>query len=370
MRPDDRTLTRALLVASLAHGLVWALVHGATARSPDPRRTSPPPAEEDVVQTFEWEPPPPPPSGLRGSAPASLGRRAAAARAPRATRAVGARAPAPRDANEPPPRGDPAGDDWDAPDVPGPRAPSDLEGPSLSTFVDLAGPPPPAPTAPPPTRHIDGVAAGSAISAVSRERGRSLGLVAPQEAAVARAVELAGRSTPVPSGTRFSVTVELDRGGHVVGATVHGDSVGDRFWAGTLAEVRASLSAEPVRLGDEERQRGARVIVEATVLHVLPSGGVKAITAGECPEMPLVGGETPGSFFAFGGTPYLQPGRGLCPLFDTGDLGAHRVITVRTKTRTEHDGGDAPPPMDAFPKPRKKPALPSLRVLLAKLLSG
>ena len=142
----------------------------------------------------------------------------------------------------------------------------------LSTFVDLTARAPPAPTTVPHRPPIGGAQVTEAVRAVTRDAGRGLGLEAPQEGVIARAVQDAGRAAGVPSGTHFVVTIVLDREGHVTDSAIRGDTIGDAAWPDTIEQIRAALSKTPIPLGPDEREKGGRVTVKATVLHVFPSG--------------------------------------------------------------------------------------------------
>jgi hypothetical protein len=222
----------------------------------------------------------------------------------------------------------------------------------LSDVVDLA-PAPPAPTRPPPRRVVTADDTNEAVRSLVRDQDKQLGLGNPQETIIAAAVQEAGRASGVPSGTRFVVSVVLDGDGNVTDATIRGDTAGDSAWSGTLAAIRGKLS-KPVPLGIDERGRGARVTVDATLLHVYPSGSDKAVVIGECPKIPLVGGEAPAPYFWMGGAGYGDLANGTCALSDGDAKDSLKTIVVRTTTKTHH-AGQAPPALSsAPPKPRPR----------------
>ncbi len=253
-----------------------------------------------------------------------------------------------------------------------PLAPSEgldtgLYGLPLSARVLGHEDPRPARTTTPKRAPITSAHTQEAVRSIVRDQDRLLGLGNPQETVIAAAVQEAGRASGVPSGTHFTVLVEVDPAGAVTHASLRGDTRGDFAWPGTLERVRTQLSRKAIPLGLDEREKGARVTVQATVLHVLPSGNEQPVVMGECPKMPLVGGEAPPSFFAVGGTQYLEPPLGLCALGDAADVAALKTIVVRTTTKTERDG-DAPPLASSFPRPPKKKLLPTPMELLLMLL--
>lgn len=225
-----------------------------------------------------------------------------------------------------------------------------------------------APTRAPRRRRITARETNESVRSLVRMADRELGLGAPQETKISHAVQEAGRASGVPSGTAFAVTLSIDSSGAITSASIRGDEAGANAWPHVLAAIRGGLEGAPVPLGPDERATGATVRVEAKVLHVLPSGSEHAVTTGECPKMPLVGGETAPSFFNIGGTHYLEPPSGLCTLGDMADIPALRTIVVRTTTTTTRPG-DAPKPLSAYPKPPKKKLLPTPMEFLTDLLN-
>lgn len=240
----------------------------------------------------------------------------------------------------------------------------------LSDVVDLAPEGPPAPTRPPPPqRVVTADDTNEAVRSIVRDADKTLGLGNPQETAIAAAVQEAGRASGVPSGTRFVVTVQLDRNGNVTDASIRGDTAGDGAWSATLAAIRGKLG-KPVPLGPDDRARGARVTVEATLLHVYPSGSDKSVVMGSCPQMPLIGGEQAPHFMNIGGEQYLEPPNGLCALSDGDFKDSLKTIVVRTKARTHHER-EAPPALSSFPpRPKPKKLLPTPLELVMRAING
>lgn len=237
--------------------------------------------------------------------------------------------------------------------------------PGRVRYADPLADVPPAPTRPPRARRITAAESNEAVRSLVRLADKELGLGAPQEGRVALAVQEAGRASGVPSGTRFTVTLRINADGAVSEARIGGDDAGAGAWSETLAQIRETLASAPIPLAPDA-QGGVTVVVEAQVLHVFASGTTEAVVMGACPQLATAGGEAQPSFFNIGGTPYLEPPTGLCPLGDTSNL-APKTIQVRTTAHTRY-ANEAPPPVSSFPRPRPKKLLLTPTELLMKLL--
>jgi len=239
------------------------------------------------------------------------------------------------------------------PDIePGLRLPPAL---SLSARLERAGGSEgaPAPTRPPSPRAVTAEDTEEAVRSAVRLADRELGLGNPQEGVVARVVQEIGRATGVPSGTHFVVLVAIDRRGMVVDASIQGDAAGDAVWADTLRAIRGRLAEKPVPLGPDERTRGVVVRVEATLLHIYPSGSDKRVQLGDCPVMPRIGGEEPAPFVTIGGVLHGDRPHGTCVLGDVADAAGLKTITVRTTTASIGPR-DPPLPASNYPVPPPK----------------
>lgn len=233
---------------------------------------------------------------------------------------------------------------------------------------------PPAPTEPPARRKVDGAAAAEAIAAGIRAHDRTLGMGNPEQTRIGHAVQIAGRETGVPSRTRFRVTLNLDKAGALLGVKLVSASAGsEAVWSQFLATVRADLSSSPIPLGPDAKIAGAVVVVDAMLIHAFPTGTDQRVIMGECPKMPVVGGEAQSHFQNnMGGTLFGLPANGLCPLY-TYDPESSKTIQVRTTIQTVLPGM-APPPMDALgpnkPEVRRIPSVQEMGIWLLKKLIG
>lgn len=378
-------IRRATLIAAALHLAAIALLSLAppppTPAAPPPSAAAPDPEPVTLVSVESLEPPVPRANAPRGS------RTAATALAPTLLRAASipiARAPSFAVRGRPPgsrPSSSPG--DPISPESLETTQPGDPEGwssneadttlgiaaldaaPGRVRYADSVADAPPAPTRPPRARRITAAETNEAVRSLVRLADKELGLGAPQESRVALAVQEAGRASGVPSGTRFTVTLRIDRDGAVSDASLGGDEAFAGAWGETLAQVRAALASAPIPLGPDA-QGGVTVVVEAQVLHVFASGTTEAVVMGACPQLAQAGGEAQPSFFNIGGTPYLEPPTGLCPLSDASNL-APKTIQVRTTTRSRYEN-EAPPPVSSFPRPRPKKLLLTPTELLLKLL--
>lgn len=236
----------------------------------------------------------------------------------------------------------------------------------LTVLEHLAGQP--GVTSTPRARRLTPREANEAVQALVRLESSQLGLGAPHEAPIRRAVQQAGRMGHLPGGARFVLALQIDRAGSIVGSTIEGDG-GAQALGEVLAETVAMLAQSPLALGPDERRAGATVTVRGHVVHALPSGAEELVTYGECPKMPLVGGESQPSFFAIGGAAYLEPANGGCMLMDGGDVAALRTIQVRTTVTTTRPG-DAPPALTTFRRPPKRKLFKQVQELLVDLANG
>ncbi len=371
---DDGRLSRAGIVAALGHVVAIYLAARVGARALDAPPFLERDADADLVAVEMWVDAPPPAVERRAPTHETEPPEASPPSAAGATRAEPARGV----------RGDPRngaeGEKGEA--SPGsldasegfsslagePRDPTGLPRLSLSDLVDMSLEGPPAPTKPPLRRVVTADDSNEAVRSLVRHEDKKLGLGNPQETAIAAAVQEAGRASGVPSGTRFVVTILLDGAGNVTDASIRGDTAGDGAWRTTLAAIRGKLS-KPVPLGIDERGKGARVTVNATLLHVFPSGSDKAVVMGDCPQMPLIGGEQAPHFMNIGGEQYLEPPNGICALSDGDHKDSSKTIVVRTSVKTHH-AGEAPPALSSFP-PRPRPKkLPTPMELIMRAITG
>lgn len=380
-------IARATLFAVTLHALALALLSlapPATRSAPDrPADPEPRLATEPVtlVSIEPLDPPIPRPNAyasrtLTGALPATALREAstpvaqATAFAARGGRG-GSRSPAtaapptgpgPREPPEATQPGDP--DDWSSTEEELGIAWLDAARGRVR-YSDALADAPPAPTRPPRARRIGAAETHEAVRALVRLADRELGMGAPHEGRVALAVQEAGRASGVPSGTRFSVTLRIDRDGAVSEANLGGDEAFAGAWSETLTQIRAALASAPIPLGPDARD-GVTVVVEAQVLHVLAAGTTEGVVMGACPQLAQVGGEAQPNFFNVGGTPFLEPPTGLCPLGDASN-GAPKTIQVRTTTRSRY-ANEAPPPVTSFARPRPKKLLLTPSEIVLKLL--
>lgn len=240
---------------------------------------------------------------------------------------------------------EPSNDDWLARATEAARLPFAL------------APAPAAPTKTPRREPITARDTNEAVRSGVRHRDRALGLGNREQTAVASAVQTAGRATGLPNGTRFAVEVDVDRSGNVLGVRLGATSGGDEVvWKQFLEDTRAGLPAK-LDIGTDLKEAGGRVVANAVLLHIFPSGSDKRVIVGECPKMPTATNEAMVGFFWLGGSPYGDLPTGTCFLGDTADLVGEKQIVVRTSVQT-FIPNDAPPPVDTLPaKPRKRQKL-------------
>lgn len=284
----------------------------------------------------------------------------AAARA----RASGDRSDAPDLALAPPADGERSEEEsWSEPSTLEPR----LEL-SWSERIELGSAPAPAPTAPPARRKVTGEDAAEAIAAGIRAHDSQLGLGNPEHTRVAHAVQLAGRATGLPNRTRWRVQVEVARDGALLGVTLVSASAGsEQVWSQFLADVAADLAASPIPLGPDAKIAGAKLVVDALLIHAFPSGTDERVVVGECPKLAVVGGEAQPHFQNIGGTAYGLPANGLCAL-QTVEPASSKTIQVRTQLATVLPRM-APPPLDALgPNEPAVRRLPSVQELIVTVL--
>lgn len=148
---------------------------------------------------------------------------------------------------------------------------------------------PAAPTAPPARTKLTPEEVAESVRANVRHHDKKLGLGHPEQTVINDAIQVAGRATGVPNRTRFRVAVDVDGAGRVLGVKLVSASAGDdRTWGAFVGSVRSTLGGRLLPLGPDARKTGARVIVDALLLHAFPSGTDKQMVMGECPTLAVV----------------------------------------------------------------------------------
>lgn len=203
---------------------------------------------------------------------------------------------------------------------------------------------PPAPTRVTP-RPVDRQAATRAIAGTMQARDRELGRDVPAAGDVASALAISVRGTPAPHGARATFEVRLGADGNLLSARWMAASKGDpRDWESAAAGAREALAGRALPMGDAGALRGALIRVHVTTVHQLPSGMHHAELHTQCANALLndlitANRKADGAdaneaapdvtiFTDQRGNPCLPIGLGM--QFDPADIGAHRVLQVRT----------------------------------------
>ncbi len=354
---------RALLVASVVHALGLLGIQQLATRFVDP--PAPPPAATEAIEPFEVELDHDPVAAVAAERP--LG--ATAGTAVEVSPPVAASRPAPAlerivevpavEVAPPVPAGEPGEDPgWSARPAGG-----DLPLPSLGgepLWLSLGGletVAPPAPTRA-PSPPIDRRAATRAISGTMQARDRELGLDIPAAGAVASALATSVRGTPAPHGARATFEVRLGADGNLLSARWMSASKGDpRDWESAVAEAKKALVGRALPMGDAGALRGALIRVHVTTVHQLPSGVHHAEIHAQCAnallnDLIIANKRTDDAdsneaapdvtiFTDERGNPCIPIGLGM--VFDPADLGAHRVLQVRTSVEVVIPGVAALP---------------------------
>jgi hypothetical protein len=344
---------RALIAAAVLHAL--GLVALRQAASHLDAAIPPPDDPVEAVQAVEVE------LDLTASPPPEMAR-TAGVDAPVTVEGAASRVATRRLAVEPPHPEEPTPDVVvDEPSTPAPVAgeeawggppgvDGDLPLPSLAgdpLWMSLGGletVAPPAPTRVTP-RPVDRQAATRAIAGTMQARDRELGRDVPAAGDVASALATSVRGTPAPHGARATFEVRLGADGNLLSARWMGASKGDpRDWESAAAEAKKALAGRALPMGDAGALRGALIRVHVTTVHQLPSGlhhvEVHArcanallndlITANRKSDESDANEAAPDVtiFTDERGNPCLPIGLGM--QFDPADIGAHRVLQVRT----------------------------------------
>lgn len=249
--------------------------------------------------------------------------------------------------------GDPSLDDYGDGDGEGGDASGEAPRLALAELV-TGGNGPAAPTTTPRDRRSTSRDVERAVDGARRSDDSKLGFGNREEGIVSAAVREVFRSAVVRSGARAELVVDIDADGTILAAAVVSSTQGDAgMWAGMAANVKARLGGK-VELGPTAQRAGVRLVIHATVLHVLSNGTDGTPIVGECPKMPdILLDLHPTPFGMPGGAAWGEFANGTCNLQDIQDP-KHKHIEVRTSTTAIlPDAG--PPPFATLDAAKPKP---------------
>jgi hypothetical protein len=366
----------AIAVATVLHVVgVASLRDAAAGRGAGPQRPvaeAPVDLEVEIVSPAEVAPvrapypPPPAPGRVQIAAHDAERVRAPAPSVLRDRR----EAPPVADEGEPPPAEpgsppDDAGeadeadpDAWSLPER-DPAEPGSGYGLSLAGRIALAPAPAPAPTEAPKRAPLTPESVERGLRSAMREKDQQLGLGAPERQIVARAVREPLRAVPAPSGTHVAYEVTVDRTGLVGSVRRLRSSAGDEsMWREADRAIAGSLVGKRLPVGVDAQRAGVRIVVAASILHVLPSGSVDGEWVGDCSPS-YEDGDLHGSralfpsesFFSNGGAMYGDRPSGTCTTYEDPNGKRHIEVRATTTSHFQAQSGHRPSLAPAPPCP-------------------